>query len=443
MPVRPALLTQRYILRFWLPLAFMWLMMAVEQPVLAGVIARMANAKQQLAAFGVTFALALLTESPIILLLAASTALAKGRQSYGQLLRFTTLLSLGLTALHLTLALTPAYSMIVGVVIDAPPELVEPSRQAFLVMFPWSAAVAYRRLWQGVLIRFGKTDQVGITTIVRLAATTLTALGGMLWGGLPGATLAGVSLIAGVTAGAIVARILVHPLLQRELRQPEAASDRISLIFLLQFYVPLALTNMISFVGQPLLTLALSRALLPLESLALWPVLMSLAFLFRSGGFAYQEVVVALFEDAHGHAALRRFALLFAALSSAALFLLAVTPLNALWYGRVAGLPPDLVALARVPTLLISLAPATAFLVSWQRGVLMQMRRTQMITLAVAINLAVLLAGMWLGMRLFALPGITLAAGALMLSFAAETLFLLTQTRIAAHSSIQPGSAAA
>ena len=159
MPSRLALLSQRYIFRFWLPLALMWLMMAVEQPFLAAVIARMDEPVHQLAAFGITFSLALLIESPIIMLLTASTALAKGKQSYGQLLRFTNLLSGVITAFHLVFVLTPAFSWFVGTVIGAPEELIEPARLSFLLMFPWTAAVAYRRLWQGVMIRFGKTDQ--------------------------------------------------------------------------------------------------------------------------------------------------------------------------------------------------------------------------------------------------------------------------------------------
>jgi Na+-driven multidrug efflux pump len=78
-------LTQRRIFRFWLPLALMWVMMALEQPILAAVIARLPQPKEQLAAFGITFSLALLIEGPIIMLLTASTALAKGSQSSGQL----------------------------------------------------------------------------------------------------------------------------------------------------------------------------------------------------------------------------------------------------------------------------------------------------------------------------------------------------------------------
>lgn len=421
-------LSQHYIFRFWLPLAIMWLMMAFELPILAGVIARMDAPKQQLAAFGITFSLALLIESPIIMLLVASVALARGKQSYGQLLRFTTLLSAVLTVFHLIVALTPLYGTFVGVVIGAPAELVEPSRRAFLVMFPWTAAVAYRRLWQGVMIRFGMTDLVGLTTVIRLTASVIVAVGGLLWGTLPGATLAGVALSVGVIAGALAALYFSRPLIAQQFSGAEPASSQISLRSLLDFYIPLALTNTINFIGRPLLTFGLSRALLPLESLALWPVLMSLAFIFRSVGFAYQEVVVALLEDEATHRALKRFAITLATISSGLFLLLAATPLNDIWYGRISGLSPDLVALSRPSTLILSLLAACAVFIAWQRGILVQLRRTRLITLAVAVNVSVLVGSMLLGMRFLAVPGIYLAAGATMLAFLSETLFLTWQT---------------
>ena len=86
---------------FWVPLAVMWLMMAVEQPVIAAFVARMREPEANLAAYGVVFALALFVESPIIMLLTAGTALARDRLSYRRLLVFTHLLAGGLTALHL------------------------------------------------------------------------------------------------------------------------------------------------------------------------------------------------------------------------------------------------------------------------------------------------------------------------------------------------------
>ena len=422
-------MSQRYIFRFWLPLAIMWLMMAVEQPILAAIIARLDEPKLNLAAFGVTFSLALLIESPIIMLLVAGTALAKGRQSCGQLIRFTTLLSAVLTALHLIIVLTPSFSWFVGRVIAAPAELVEPARMAFFWMLPWTAAVAYRRLWQGVMIRYGKTDQVSMTTIIRLIFTVSVAAVGLIWRELPGASLAGAALSVGVIAGAVSARVYVAPILRDQISREEDEADRINMRFLLKFYTPLGMTNVINFISRPLLTLGLSRGLLPLESLALWPVLMSLAFLFRSIGFAYQEVVVALFKDEQTLVALRRFALTAGLFFSGLLIFLAVTPLNHFWYARVSGLAPDLVDMARWPTLIIGLAPASAFLTAWLRGALVTWRRTPPITAAVVVNVAVLLAVMWAGLQWLNVPGVDIAALAFALAVLAETLFLGFQVR--------------
>jgi uncharacterized membrane protein len=424
-------LTQRRIFRFWLPLALMWVMMALEQPILAAVIARLPQPKEQLAAFGITFSLALLIEGPIIMLLPASTALAKGEQSYGQLLRFTTLLSVSITILHLVIALTPAYNFLVDVLIGAPKQLVEPSRQTFLIMFPWSAVVAYRRLWQGVMIRFGKTDQVGLTMVLRLVATAGVAIIGGYFRILPGAPLAGLSLIAGVITGMIVSYIFTLPILRGPLSQPEPPDERISLRYLTRFYIPLALTNVINFIGRPILAFGLSRGQLPLESLALWPVLGSLAFLFRSIGFAYQEVVVALAHRPNARI-LRRFALVVGSVAALIMGIIAITPLSDIWYGVISGLPLDLVALAPLPTLLIAPTALLAFIVALQRGLLVDRRKTRPISVAVTINITVLILTMLLGVWLLDLPGVVIAAGVYTLSITAESIYLSFQARATA-----------
>ena len=63
--------------------------MGAELPALSAVIARLPNPVVNLAAYGgVVFPLALIIESPIIMLLAASTALCKDWASYRKLYRF-------------------------------------------------------------------------------------------------------------------------------------------------------------------------------------------------------------------------------------------------------------------------------------------------------------------------------------------------------------------
>src|SRR5690554_2745774 len=101
--------TQREILRFWLPLAATWMMMAAEGPFLAALIARLPDATFNLAAHGVAFALAVLVESPVIMLMSAATALVRDRASFVKLRRFGWGLNALGTALLLTALLPPVH----------------------------------------------------------------------------------------------------------------------------------------------------------------------------------------------------------------------------------------------------------------------------------------------------------------------------------------------
>ena len=148
-------LTSCHISRTWWPLAASWILMALEGPALNIVVARQADPKIHLAAYGsLVLPLALLIEAPTIMLLAASTALCKDCAAYRKIRRFMHVTSAALTALHALVAFTPLYGLIVRGVIGAPEEIIEPSRIGFMVMLPWTWAIAYRRFNQGVLIRF-------------------------------------------------------------------------------------------------------------------------------------------------------------------------------------------------------------------------------------------------------------------------------------------------
>jgi len=75
-------LTFRKIFFFWSPLAATWLMMAVEGPFLAAIIARLVDPKFNLAAYGVAYAFALTIEAPIIMIMSTSTALVDNRNAF-------------------------------------------------------------------------------------------------------------------------------------------------------------------------------------------------------------------------------------------------------------------------------------------------------------------------------------------------------------------------
>ncbi len=73
---------QRTIFWFWLPLFASWLLMTAEGPFVSTIINRLPDEVIMLAAQGIVVSLSVTIESPIIALLATSTAVVKDRASY-------------------------------------------------------------------------------------------------------------------------------------------------------------------------------------------------------------------------------------------------------------------------------------------------------------------------------------------------------------------------
>ena len=99
--------SQRKIFWFWLPLFASWLLMTAEGPFVSAVINRLPDEVIMLAAQGIVVSLSVLIESPIINLLATSTALVKDRPTYLLVRRFTIHWAIFLTIVTALLAFTP------------------------------------------------------------------------------------------------------------------------------------------------------------------------------------------------------------------------------------------------------------------------------------------------------------------------------------------------
>jgi hypothetical protein len=419
--------TLKRIFMLWFPLAVMWIFMAIEQPGINAVIARLPLAKENLAAYGVTFSFALIIESPIIQMLAAATALTDGIRNYRRLLRFMHLWAFILTGLHLLLGLTPLYSLILRHLLGVPEEIIGISRAAFLIMTPWAATIGYRRLWQGVLIRYGKTRRISYTMFCRLAATLGTLALGYLFGWRDGAYLGATALIMGVTAGMVSSFLFALPVI-REL--PEESRGKLAgRRYLFSFYYPLALTSIITFLARPVLNFGIARAQEPLESLAVWPVVLSVMFIFRSVTMAYQEVAVALLKEEKDMQELRRFAGILAAAVGVIFLGIALSPAADFWYRRVAGLSPDLLPFTTLPSVIVSFVPILTAFLSWYRGLFIYYGRTGVIARAVGLNTLSLTVMVMAVPKLVPVDGATIAAVSFTLSLLLETAFLFLRSR--------------
>ncbi len=382
----------RSIFLFWVPLAATWLMMAVEGPFIAAVIARLPDEKYNLAAYGVAFAFAVLTEAPVMMLMSAATALVKGGKSYRRLRNFSRALGAGTTMLVVLILVPPVYHWLTLSVIEIPARVADLTYGALWFFLPWPAAIGYRRFLQGVLIRSDKTRLVALGTLVRLGAMAGTGVLGAWFLRMPGAWVGTLALAVGVCAEAAAARVMAASTIRELLRSEDDAtdgSDGLDYRSIVHFYYPLALTSLMGIAVQPMLTFFMGRAPQPVDSLAVFPVVQALSFVFRSLGLSFQDAGIALMGDRHEHfPELKDFALGLGIATATGIGLVAYTPLAHVWFGTISGLSRELESVALVPARVILPLPALSMLLSLQRAVLVKGHRTRPITVATATEVS-------------------------------------------------------
>ena len=420
------------VFRVWWPLAASWVCMGAELPLFTAFVARLPESKIHLAAYGsVVFPIALLIEGPIIMLLAASTALCIDRESTRKVYRFMMAAGALLTLLHVTVCATPLYDWIARDVLGVPEAVLGPGRLGLWIMLPWTWAIAHRRFNQGLLIRANRSWEIGLGTGVRigLLVTTLWSLANFTE--LPGIVVGTCAVSTGVLSEMLFVRWRVASELRRMPERTES-SEPLNRRSFLRFYIPLALTPLLTLLNQPMGSAAMSRMPEALNSLAAWPPLHGFIFIPRSLGFAFNEVVVALVGEPGGARALRRFGWWIAFGTLAALLLAALTPLARMWFGDLMGLQPELRDLASQALLFACLLPFFQALQSWYQGVLVARRRTRGVSESVLVYLLFCGAAMVAGAVFDPGPGIYYAISAFCLGAFAQTIWLARRVRSAA-----------
>jgi hypothetical protein len=404
--------TYSRIFRLWAPLAATWLMMSVEGPFLAAVIARLDEPTFNLAAYGVAFAFALIVEAPIIMILSAATALVRDYESFRKLRNFSYTLNLLITLVMLVVLWQPVFGWLSEDVLALPHPVAELTHRSLAVLLPWPAAIGYRRFYQGILIRADLTRRVAYGTVVRVISMGGTALILYHFFDLPGALVGTTALSAGVVLESIATRLMALGIPERLSDTP--VGEPLSYRRIVDFYIPLALTSIIALAVHPLVTFSLGQSRLALESLAVFPVVTSLTFIFRSMALSYQEVAITLLDGTRQNfQRIARFAAMLGAVATLGLVLIAFTPLAGIWFREVSGLSETLAQMSVLPLQLFSLIPFFSVLLAFQRSILVSGRKTRPITVATIVEVVGIVAMLFVGIRGFDLVGVVAGVVAL------------------------------
>jgi len=222
------------------------------------------------------------------------------------------------------------------------------------------------------------------------------------------------ALMAGVTAEAVYATIVVRPVIAREFRadRPAAGGQPLTYRELFWFHLPLAATSLLILLVQPMVALSLARLPNPTQSLAAWPLVFQVMLVARAAAFALPEVVIALTKGPDTLGPIRRFTSTLAVIVTGLMALFVFTPLVDAYLIGVQDAAPTLAEIARQSLYFFVFLPGLTALVSWLRGLLINTRATKVVNLGMAFNLAATALILFAGVQA-RFPGLVTAAIAL------------------------------
>lgn len=281
------------LMRQLVPLAMSDVIMALGDPLQISTVSRLGNPKASLAAMGIVKALANFLESPIIMILQTSTALSGDRRARWCLARFVLVLALICSGTFLALSAHGLYEWVYLQVFGATPEIAAAARPAMLWMVFWPAFIAWRRYYQGIMIRNKQGRWLGWASIGRLSAFASLLLIGYWQNGL-GPAVAARALVGGLLAEALLAQVFAYRsgsvasfASQQDPKLPQ------SLPALTSYYLPLASTMMIVWGGRAMLVAVVARAVDGPLALASWPAAWNFLLLVANCTRMVQQIIIA------------------------------------------------------------------------------------------------------------------------------------------------------
>jgi hypothetical protein len=183
-----------------------------------------------------------------------------------------------------------------------------------------------------------------------------------------------------------------------------------------KFYIPLAFTSIVSLTFQPVITLFLGWSRSALVSLAVFPVVNFLLWVFRSIGISFREIAIVMLDDrAQNYYPLRNFAILLGLSTTLGLSLIAFTTLFEIWFHNISGLSLEICEFARFPIQILSIVPALEVLLSFQRAILVRGIKTRPISWSAAVEIIGIIVTIFVFIKFLDTVGILAAAIAIVL----------------------------
>lgn len=421
--------------REFLPLSLSDVTMACGDPAVTMTLAYLPEAQVNLASLGVAKSLAVLFESPIIMILHASNALAGNPTSRLALWRFTLLGGGILSGLLYLLALPPVFRIVGMQWLAIPANMAASVQNIILIMGGWAFVIAWRRYFQGLLIYHGHAAALAKASLLRLAILCITlAIGFGLK--LSGWLLAGGALMVGVTCEAILITAFAYQLgaVTKVPKLDNLESTKVSDVDshlpqnikqVWRFYYPLANSMLVVWGGRALLLSILGRGDDATTAIASWSAAWGLVLVIANSTRMVQQIVIK-YHARMAFSSLFMFALSIGLTCSLILLLMVATPISDQIIGSFIGNDRVLVTQIKPVILVCAIIPMLTALQNAGQGFLVGQGKTNRVNLATWLGTFVLLTVAFLSIQNH-LAGATSAAVAMVAAMVTELICLWGQ----------------
>jgi progressive ankylosis protein len=412
--------------RFLLPLAVTAIVLELGQQFLSAGMARVPQATQTLAAYGLAWGLVLFLASPLGQVKELGLVLVNSPQSWRKVRRFVLLLGAALVCVAATLTFGPIGHAVIERLHGVDSELGTVVRFALLLLIPFPLIKGMTLFHAGLLLRMRRTALVSYAMLANLAVSVVAVF---VLLPLPFVRQRPILLpVLVIYAGLLVqfgitvwgAYRYQNRLFALETTAP-AASGPLSFADIARFFWPLALIMLIQEMSRPLINLFVARGPDATAALAILAVLYTLGRIPYGWLNELRNLAPAFREEPRSMDTIRRFALACSIVSFGMMLVMFWSPLRDVILERLIGVDAGLAERARTPLLIFSFYSFIVATRAYFHGIGLRERRTRAMAPSAPARIIAILSALIILPQL-GVTGATLGIAALTAGFAVETV---------------------
>jgi len=418
--------SQRDLFSLFLPLALSGIFFPLAPPVINAALARTSTPELALAAYAVVLSISRPFTIPLYSLRQVSTALAVDRDTLKHIRTLTLILGGCVSAVLFLLAVPPFYRFLTARVMGIPREIARIGPPVLTILAATPLLAVGRGYYQGILVRYGKAGPIGTGALGYLLVVALVMAAGVTWLRIEGALLAAFALLAGQVLYLILVwrpgrRIVSSRIPERVLEAPKAVRTLRGTFF---FYLPLAVSTVLTSVADPAIQAGMAQLPQAAASLAALPVCISLTWLAGTPLWNLQQVAIATVRDPQTYAAVRRFALMVSLLMGLVMGVIALPPVSEFVFGALIGVSGPVKHLAVSGFRWLAVTPLLMGLRSLYYGALTACGATKRVQMSAVVKVVVLFLTLSAGVFWGQTSGLYVAIWATLISSVAEIAVL-------------------